>query len=194
MIMNISLILASASPRRRQLLLEAGYRLEVVPSDVEEPEPARGTPVAEYVVHLAWKKAAAVARRVGRGLVLAADTACAVEGEILNKPTGRDDAERMIRLQEGRDTEVLTGICLFRAECGEWVGAVETSIVRFRVLEDREREVFLASNRWEGKAGAYGVQDGDPFVAVTRGSFSNVVGLPMERLAALLRDYPSLTR
>jgi septum formation protein len=88
----------------------------------------------------------------------------------------------------------LTGLCLYRAERDEWVGAVEVSVVRFRVLEDAERHNFLDSNRWRGKAGAYGLQDGDPFVAVTRGSFSNVVGLPMERLAALLHDHPSLTR
>jgi septum formation protein len=73
------------------------------------------------------------------------------------------------------------------------VGAVETSVVRFRRLTDDERESFLVSRRWEGKAGAYGVQDRDPFVAVVRGSFSNVVGLPMERLARLLRENPGLT-
>jgi septum formation protein len=119
---------------------------------------------------------------------------CDVEGVILGKPIDRADAERMIRLQEGRDTEVLTGLCLLRAERLEWVGAVEVSIVRFRPLEDREREGFLDSGRWQGKAGAYGVQDRDPWVQVVRGSHSNVVGLPMERLAALLESYPSLTR
>jgi len=191
---NVPLILASASPRRKQLLIEAGYRIEVDPSDVEEPDPTPGTPVADYVALLAWQKATAVARRRGHGLVLAADTACAVDGEILNKPVDRADAERMIRLQEGRDTEVLTGVCLYRAERDEWVGAVEVSVVRFRVLEETERRAFLDSNRWEGKAGAYGVQDHDPFVSVAHGSFSNVVGLPMERLDTLLRSFPSLTR
>src|SRR5262249_13235953 len=148
----------------------------------------------DYVAALAWRKAAAVAARRGVGLILAADTACAVEGRILGKPAGRDDAERMIRLQEGRDSDVLTGICLYRADRAESVGAVETSVVRFRALDDAERQAYLDTNRWEGKAGAYGIQDGDPFVAIVRGSFSNVVGLPMERLAALLREYPSLTR
>lgn len=187
------LILASASPRRRTLLAEAGYLFEVDPSDVEEPEPGPGTIPADYVALLAWRKAAAVARRRGAGLVLGADTACSVGGQILNKPLDRADAERMIRLQEGRDSDVLTGLCLYRAERAEWVGAVETSVVRFRVLDDAERLGFLDSGRWEGKAGAYGIQDRDPFVAVVRGSFANVVGLPMERLAALLGQYPSLT-
>lgn len=186
------LILASASPRRRELLREAGYFFEVDPSDVDEPEPQNGVSPADYASQLAWRKASAVAARRRTGLILAADTVCAVEGEILNKPIDRADAERMIRLQEGRDTEVITGLCLFRAELREWVGAVEVSVVRFKPLTDRERSLYLDSNRWEGKSGAYGVQDRDPFVAVARGSFSNVVGLPMERLEMLLRSFPAL--
>jgi septum formation protein len=191
--MPLHLILASASPRRRQLLAEAGYNFEVDPSDVEEPEPPPGTDPALYAAQLAWQKAAVVARRRGSGLILAADTTCAVEGVILNKPVDRPDAERMIRLQEGRDCDVLTAVCLFHAGRWEWAGAVETSVVRFRALTDAERAAYLDSGRWAGKAGAYGVQDRDPFVTVVRGSFSNVVGLPMERLADLLRGHPGLT-
>jgi septum formation protein len=190
----MKLILASASPRRRQLLAEAGYDFEVEPSGVEEPEPVGGEDPAAYAAGLAWRKAADVARRRPSRLILAADTVCAVGGRILNKPADRDDAERMIRLQEGRDTEVLTAVCLFRAEAAEWVGAVETSVVRFRILTAAERVAHLDSGRWQGKAGAYGVQDDDPFVAVVSGSRSNVVGLPMERLAALLHAYSGLLR
>src|SRR5262249_9518957 len=149
------LILASASPRRRQLLAEAGYDFEVDPSEVEEPEPVPGTEPGAYVSTLAWQKAAAVARRRGTGLILAADTACAVDGQIINKPRDRIDAERMIRLQEGRDTEVLTGLCLYRAERHEWVGAVDLSVVWFRALDDAQRCGYLDTNRWHGKAGAY---------------------------------------
>ena len=187
------LILASASPRRRDLLREAGYTFEVDPSGVDEPAPAPGADPAVYASSLALRKGLAVALRRGRGLVLAADTVGAVDGRILNKPVDRDDAERMIRLQEGRDSDVLTALCLVRADRGEWVGAVETSVVRFRTLTRVERDAFLDSGRWEGKAGAYGVQDHDPFVEVARGSFTNVVGLPVERLDALLRDHPPLT-
>jgi septum formation protein len=187
------LILASASPRRRLLLAEAGYPFEVDPSHVEEPEPGPDVDPASYAAGLALRKAIAVARRRGSGLILAADTCCAVDHHILNKPLDRDDAERMIRLQEGRDTEVLTAVCLFRAERSEWVGAVESSVVRFRPLTGAERTAFLDTNRWEGKAGAYGVQDNDPFVSVVRGSVTNVVGLPMERLEVLLREHPALT-
>jgi septum formation protein len=187
--MKPTLILASASPRRRQLLEEAGYLFEVDPSDVAEPDPASETSPAEYAAHLAWRKAMTVAWRRKTGLILAADTICAVAGQILTKPLDRADAERMIRLQEGQDTDVITGICLYRALDEEWIGAVEVSIVRFKPLSDSERTTYLDTNRWQGKSGAYGVQDRDPFVSVVRGSFSNVVGLPMERLDSLLHTY-----
>jgi septum formation protein len=192
--MSVRLVLASASPRRRELLAEAGYEFEVDPSDVEEPEPGSAVSPIVYVAQLAWKKALAVAQRRRAGLILAADTIGAVDGLIFNKPIDRVDAERMIRLQEGRQSDVLTGLCLFRADRLEWVGAVVASVVWFKALDDAERTAYLDSNRWQGKAGAYGVQDRDPFVEVVRGSFSNVVGLPLERLAVLLRDHPSLTR
>ena len=188
-----TLVLASASPRRRQLLTKAGYQFCVDPSDVDEPEPPPGADVRRYVSELAWRKAFAVAARHKSGLILAADTSCAVEGEILNKPVDRRDAERMIRLQEGRDTMVVTGLVLYRADRDEWVAALESSVVRFRNLTEAERRDHLDSGRWEGKAGAYGVQDDDPYIEVVAGSWSNVVGLPMERLAALLRDHPTLT-
>ena len=191
--MPIPLILASASPRRRQLLTEAGYAFEVDPSRIDEPEPDAKTLVTDYVAWLAWRKASSVAARRKSGLILGADTACAVDGEILNKPVDRADAERMIRLQEGREFEVVTGLCLYRADRGDWVGAVEVTACVCRPLTDEERLEHLDSGRWEGKAGAYGVQDDDPFVTVARGSWSNVVGLPMERLASLLAEFPRLT-
>jgi septum formation protein len=187
------LVLASASPRRRQLLAEAGYLFEVDPSGIDEREPDGAVSAGVYASLLAWQKAEEVARRRRSGLILAADTVCAVGPEILNKPRDRADAERMIRLQEGHDTDVISGICLYRADLQEWVGATEVSVVRFRPLSDLERALYIDSGRWHGKSGGYGVQDGDPFVTVIRGSFSNVVGLPMERLGQLLRTYPRLT-
>lgn len=187
------LILASGSLRRSQLLAEAGYRFEVEVPQVEEPEPGPNADPVAYVAHLAWRKAAAVAARRGAGLILAADTVCAVHGHILGKPRDRDDADRMIRLQEGRDSDVLTGLCLVRADRQEWVGAVERSVCRFRPLRDEERSAHLDGGAWIGKAGAYGIQDNDAFVCIVRGSRSNVVGLPMERLEELLGRYPALT-
>ena len=191
--MPIPLILASSSPRRRLLLERAGYTFEVDPSRFEEPDPGPGTPVAEYVADLAWRKAREVAARRGSGLILGADTSCSAGGEILNKPVDRADAERMLRLQEGTDTEVVTGVCLYRADLDLWVGLADRNVCRCRTLADAEREAYLDSGLWEGKAGAYGLQDDDPFVSVVAGTWSSVVGLPVERLAAALRDFPRLT-
>ena len=174
------------------MLAEAGYSFEVDASGVEEPPPVPGVSPLAYAAQLAWRKAEEVARRRRSGLILAADTVCSVAGEILNKPVDRADAARMIRLQEGHDTNVISGVCLYHAGRQEWLGAVEVSVVRFRPLDDAERAAYLDSGRWEGKSGAYGVQDRDPFVSVVRGSFSNVVGLPMERLAAMLERYAAM--
>lgn len=188
------LTLASASPRRRQLLTDAGFAFDVDPSGIEEPEPTGPVDVRMYVAELAWRKAFEVGARHPDRLILAADTSCAVAGQILNKPIDRADAERMIRLQEGRNTEVVTGLVLYRPDRAEWVAALETSVVHFRNLTDAERNDHIDSRRWEGKAGAYGVQDQDRYIEVVSGSWSNVVGLPMERLAVLLEQHPSLTR
>ncbi len=189
--MRPRLILASSSPRRRQLLEEAGYQFEVDPSGIEEQPPDPGISSSAYAANLAWQKAAEVAGRRKTGLILGVDTVCAVGNLTLNKPVDRADAERMIRLQEGQDTDVITGLCLYRPDLREWIGAVEVSTVRFRPLGDRERSNYLDSARWQGKSGGYGVQDQDPFVAVISGSFTNVVGLPMERLARLLQTHRS---
>lgn len=186
------IILASASPRRCQLLKQAGYTIEVDPSGIDEPEPNGPIDPAVYVAELAWRKAHAVAVRRRTGLILSADTTCDLDGVLLNKPVDRADAERMIRAQEGRELEILTGLCLYRADRAEWVGAVERSVVSVRTLTDQERDGYLESGLWQGKAGAYGVQDDDPFVNVVTGSWSNVVGLPMERLEALLRQHDLL--
>jgi septum formation protein len=190
--MKPHLILASASPRRRQLLADGGYSFDVDPAGIEEPDPDPGVIAATYAAGLAWRKAAEVAVRRKSGLILAADTVCSVDGEILNKPRDRADAERMLRLQEGRETHVITGLCLYHADVHEWAGAVDVSIVRFEAMTDSQRTDYLDSGRWEGKSGGYGVQDRDPFVKVVRGSFSNVVGLPMEKLARLIEVCPGI--
>jgi septum formation protein len=184
----MDLILASGSPRRRELLAQAGYRFSVAVSGISEPDPEPGVPVERYVAELAFLKAYAVARNTKRGVILSADTACDIDGTILNQPRDRADADRMLRLQEGKVLEVWTGVCVLRAESRQWVGASERSSLRFRPLSNEEREAYLDSGAWRGKAGGYGVQDDDPFVTVIAGSWSNVVGLPMERLASILEE------
>ncbi|MFM1800770.1 MAG: hypothetical protein RJA81_122 [Planctomycetota bacterium] len=182
------LILASASPRRAQLLSRHNVTYEVRPSSFEEPPPQPGQAIRHYVSELAWNKAWDIACKSTGGWVLAADTAGELDGEVLNKPLDRADAERMIRMQEGREVAIHTGVCLMRAGAGFWHGFVETSVLYMRPLTDQERLAYLDSHAWQGKAGAYGVQDDDPIVSVVSGSWSNIVGLPVETLLKLLQE------
>ena len=176
------------------MLAEAGYDFEVDPSDVDEPDPAPGDDPAAYVGEPRLAQGAGRRRRgAGEGLILAADTVGAVDGLILNKPVDRDDAERMIRLQEGRESDVLTGLCLFRADRLEWVGAVETSVVRFRDLSDAERTDTSIPAAGKGRPAATACRTATRSSRSVSGTLSNVVGLPMERLDALLRGHPGLT-
>ena len=182
------LILASASPRRSELLKKHGIAFEIKPSAYDEPPPAIRQDLRHYVAQLAWNKAWDVARVTAEGWVLAADTTGDLEGLVLNKPVDRADAERMIRLQEGREVAIHTGLCLMKAGASAWHGLVDTSVLYMRPLTDAERLAYLDSGLWRGKAGAYGVQDDDPIVSVVSGSWSNIVGLPVEKLLALFED------
>ncbi len=182
------LILASASPRRAQLMSQLGLRFDVQPSKYEEPEPLKDQDVRHYVSQLAWNKAWDVARATKNGWILGADTAGDLDGLALNKPLDRADAERMLRLQEGRNIAIHTGVCLMNAGSSKWFGFVETSVIRMRPLTDTERLAYLESGQWAGKAGAYGVQDNDPIVTTISGTWSNVVGLPVESLLKLFQQ------
>ena len=182
------LILASASPRRAQLMSQLGLRFDVQPSKYEEPEPLADQDVRHYVSQLAWNKAWDVARATKNGWILGADTAGDLDGLALNKPLDRTDAERMLRLQEGRNIAIHTGVCLMNAGSSKWFGFVETSGIRMRPLTDTERLAYLGSGQWAGKAGAYGVQDNDPIVTTISGTWSNVVGLPVESLLKLFQQ------
>jgi len=182
------LILASASPRRAQLMTQHGLQFDVQPSNYEEPEPLVDQDVRHYVSQLAWNKAWDVARSTKNGWILGADTAGDLDGLALNKPIDRADAERMLRLQEGRNIAIHTGVCLMNAGSSKWFSFVETSLIRMRPLTDAERLAYLESGEWSGKAGAYGVQDNDPIVTTLSGTWSNVVGLPMESLLILFKQ------
>lgn len=166
---------------------QKGFEFSVQPSSYDEPPPASGQDIRHYVSHLAWNKAWDVALGLNDGWVLAADTAGDLDGEALNKPVDRTDAERMLRLQEGREVAIHTGVCLMRAGGQVWHGFVETSVLYMRPLTDEERLAYLDSCAWQGKAGAYGVQDDDPIVSVVSGSWSNIVGLPIESLMKLMQ-------
>lgn len=178
------LVLASQSPRRRELLLQLGLAFEVLPAHTDEAV-LDGEPPRDYVLRVAREKARAVPGEV----VLAADTAVVLGGAILGKPEGPDDARRMLRALSGSRHEVLTGVCVRRAGGGpavELERIVSTEVV-FAPLSGPAIEWYVATGEPLDKAGAYAIQGaGGAFVAEIRGSVSNVVGLPLVETAALL--------
>lgn len=182
-----SLILASASPRRRELLTQIGVSFEVVIHDFDERVITGETPV-EYVCRLARAKAAAVASNARVTLdhaVLGADTIVVVEEHILGKPLDEQDAHRMLSLLSGREHEVMSAVCVCRGE----QSALELSRtkVRFRSLSAAEIAAYWSSGEPQGKAGAYAVQGlGALFIESLQGSYSGVVGLPIFETARLL--------
>jgi septum formation protein len=177
------LILASGSPARRDLLARAGYSFEVMPAHVDEPTGAGVTNPREYVHHVAWLKAAAVAARVDDGIVLAADTVGWLHGEIIGKPEDEADARRILRKLGGTEHELWTGTVLWRQPDNLQLAWQELSRVAFKQLSDAELDAYLASRTWQGCSGAYAIQEkDDPFVHLVEGSMSNVIGLPMETL------------
>lgn len=177
------LVLASQSPRRRQLLKEAGFDFIVnAPGeDVERNVPA-GLEPGELVVEAALLKARFVARQVTDGVILAADTIAHCNSEILGKPTSRQDAKRMLQWMSGKRHEVMTGVCLWHRPSDIYQTHLEISVVGMDELDPTQLETFLDSGGWQGKAGAFGYQDGLDWVHVESGLASNVVGLPVERL------------
>lgn len=190
---NLPLVLASGSPRRAELLRAAGYSFEIRPADpnVECGVCSRKTP-PELVAQYAFRKAADVVRHQPLALILAADTVGAFNGQALGKPVDRQHAREMLQLLRGQVHHVFTGICLWhapRAVCT--VEVVGTRLFLDNVADDA-LESYLDTNLWEGKAGAFGYQDGVDWLQVLEGSESNVVGLPMERLAEMLRDFDRL--
>lgn len=181
------LILASGSPRRRELLTEAGYRFEVIPpSEEAECGLCSGESAAEMVARLALQKARDVAKRVESGVILACDTVAECQGRILGKPENEDHAAEILRFLTGRQHRVLSGVCLWPVTRGEPAVEVDvTTLVMDRISQEQLAE-YLASGAWAGKAGAFGYQDRLGWVHIVQGSESNVVGLPMERLKRML--------
>ena len=175
------LILASASPRRSELLRAAGIQFDVLPADIDESA-LPGESAEHHVRRLAEAKACAVLPRAGGRPVLSADTVVVVAGEILGKPADEADARRILRLLSGRSHEVITGVCLRRheGEGGRQTSEVAVTTVEFAPLNDAEIAWYVASGEPRDKAGAYAIQGlASRFVTRIDGSYSNVVGLPV---------------
>jgi len=184
----MKLILASGSPRRSELLREAGFDFEVkIPDDSAETAGELHLNATELVTYLAFKKAENIAHRTEQGLVLAADTVAECNGMILGKPRDREHAFQMLDQMRGRKHFVHTGICLWHRPSDRKSLQAESTKLEMTALTDSEIADYLDSELWRGKAGAFGYQDDLNWVKIVEGSASNVVGLPMELLANMLQ-------
>ncbi|MFQ5423718.1 MAG: Maf family protein [Phycisphaerae bacterium] len=185
------LVLASSSRRRSALLREAGYRFEIAAPAVDEPVTTDPTIApASHAESLAYFKASSVAGACPDRTILGADTIAVVDGEIIGKPADRDDARRILRRLSKTTHVVITGVAVIHPKRARRLIQHDVSRLRVRALSDSEIEAYLDTGTWEGKAGAYGVQDrGDRFVERIEGSFSNVVGLPMELLGRMFERW-----
>lgn len=177
----MKLILASQSPRRRELLSEAGIDFTIVPSLFEEK--GEGLSPKETVLQFSGGKAEEVFNRFPEAAVLGADTVVALDGEIFGKPNTEEGAKEMLRRLSGRTHSVFTGVCLMYGGMKKQ-GICETCVT-FYELSEEFIERYVCEVRPLDKAGAYGIQDGYQIVKSYEGSYTNVVGLPME----LVREY-----
>jgi len=187
----MKLILASASPRRAEILRNAGFEFDVHPAHLDETRLPGESP-EDYVRRLADAKARSAAEQIGRkhtrAIIIGADTAVVVAGKLLGKPNGVEDAKRMLRLLSGRTHEVLTGVAALRVPEGSSALHVETTRVTFLELSDSDIENYVATGEPFDKAGAYGIQGiGGKFVREIEGCYFNVMGLPLSRVWSLVR-------
>jgi septum formation protein len=180
------LVLASASPRRQELLRNAGIGFEVQPADIPE-DPLPGEDARACAERLAREKALAIAEKRPAAVVLGADTVVVIDGQILGKPADAADAVRMLRLLSGRDHEVITGVCL--AVNGQWSVASETTTVTLSEISEKEIAAYVAGGEPMDKAGAYAIQGlASRWIPRIEGDYSNVVGLPVALVYRMLRQ------
>lgn len=181
------LILASGSPRRRELLSQMGYEFEIIVPDVDEHVPGHARDVVRI---LAERKAGAVSADCESGVIVASDTLVSLDGAALGKPADADDARRMLRALSGRTHEVFTGVCLMDAKSGRRESRVVRTGVRFRPLSDAEIDAYIAGGEPMDKAGAYAIQGGaHGFVEALEGSYENVIGFPVDDIREMLAAF-----
>jgi septum formation protein len=189
---QVRLILASKSPRRAEILRNAGIAFGVQAAHVNEARRPRES-AHNYVGRLATAKARAVAeplkRKKQHAIVIAADTVVLAQGKILGKPADVKEARRMLRLLSGRTHQVLTGVSIVSLPSGREVHHVETTRVKFLKISSADIDEYIATGEPFDKAGAYGIQGiGGRFVASVEGCYFNVMGLPLARVWSMLRD------
>lgn len=182
------IILASASPRRRQLLSKTGYKFKVVEPDVDESAfPIEGVPAREYAEGLALAKAKSVAPMYPECLVIGADTVADLAGEIIGKPADANDAERITKKLFSAPHKVITGIAIVRLCDNTELVESDSTTVYPKPLTAEQVAQHIKNGSWRDKAGAYAIQEtGDEFIERIEGSLTNVMGLPMELLESVL--------
>jgi septum formation protein len=181
------LVLASASPRRQELLRNAGITFEVVPAHIPE-DPLPREAAKDCAERLARQKALAVAQKRPQDIVLGADTVVVVDGQFLGKPYDATDAARMLRRLSGREHQVITGVCLVVG--GKPSVASETTIVTVSELTDKDIAEYVASGEPMDKAGSYAIQGiASRWIPRIEGDYSNVVGLPVALVFRMLREH-----
>jgi septum formation protein len=186
----MQIVLASTSPRRRQLLTEAGYSFQAVPPKLDESTfPRTAETTRGYAEELALAKARSVAPDFRDALVLGADTLCDLDGEVMGKAADAREAEQITRKLFSKPHLVITGLALIRLSDDIEIVQSDVTTVYPRRLTESQIAEHVAGGAWEGKAGAYAIQEvGDAFVERIEGSFTNVMGLPMELLQQVLDD------
>ncbi len=184
------IILASQSPRRAALLAEAGIAFEAVAPRYDEPAtPGRHASPAAVAESLSYFKAASLADDYPDRIILGADTVVALGGEIFGKPEDVTDARRILSALLGTTQQVITGVTLVHRAREQRLTGHEVTEVTMRRMSETELEAYLAGGEWEGKAGAYGIQgEADRFIERCEGSYSNVVGLPVELVERMLAE------
>lgn len=183
------IILASQSPRRKELLARLGLVFTTIPANIEETI-IFSQPPQESVKEIAFQKARYVADAIDEGLIIAADTVVVWRDAILGKPLDEKDAFDMLSSLSGTEHQVITGICLLDAASADYQLAAEMTRVRFRTLNEEEIRSYIATGEPMDKAGAYGIQGlGAMLVDSIEGCYYNVVGLPLTRLYLMLRLY-----
>jgi len=183
-----TLVLASASPRRRELLEMLGLKFEIEPSRMLEPELKPGERPSPYAVRVARAKAREVAKRHASGLIVGADTIVVARGAILGKPSSREEARSMLGHLSGRWHEVFTGLCLIDVARARSVSACSRSRVHMRRLMRSEIDWYLSTGEFHDKAGAYAIQGfASIFIDRIEGCYFNIVGFPVYTFATLAR-------
>ena len=190
MLKSPQIILASASPRRKELLTKAGFEFGVIVSDINEScYPAGNNEPTEYAKRLALAKANSVAADYHDALVIGADTIADFDGKIVGKPKDSKHAEQITRLLFSRPHKVITGLAIVRLKDNLQLVESDTTVVYPRKMSEQQITTHIKSGSWRDKAGAYAIQEtGDEFVEKIEGSLTNVMGLPVELLKEMLDE------